>query len=100
MAAAVHQPGGHSISREGEKFATRIVAPTLATAGLGLYLGGAPMALAIMRADYASGPGMAFPLEILQALALCYQQGIVVRDPDALEVLTRAYVCCWMIIRG
>ena len=42
MAAAVHQPGGHSISREGEKFATRIVVPTLATAGLGLYLGGAP----------------------------------------------------------
>ena len=92
MAAAVHQPGGHSISREGEKFATRIVAPTLATAGLGLYLGGAPTALAIMRADYASGPGMAFPLETLQALALCYQQGIVVRDPDALERLAKADV--------
>lgn len=92
LAAAAHQPGGQTISREGERFASRIVVPTLATAGLGLYVGGAATALAIMRADYASGPGLAHPLETLQALALCYQQGIVVRDADALRRLASADV--------
>ena len=45
-----------------------------------------------MRADYASGPGLAYPLEALQALSLCFQQGIVVRHPDALERLAKVDV--------
>ena len=35
-------PATRTPTRKGETFATRVVAPTLATAGLGLYLGGAP----------------------------------------------------------
>lgn len=92
LAATTHEPGDRTPTRKGEDFATRVVAPTLATAGLGLYLGGATTALAILRADYATGPGLAYPLEALQALSLCFQQGIVVRHPDALERLARVDV--------
>jgi cation transport ATPase len=92
LAAASYEAGSRTPTRKGETFATRVVAPTLATAGLGLYLGGTPTALAIMRADYASGPGLAYPLEALQALSLCYRHGIVVRHSDALERLARADV--------
>jgi cation transport ATPase len=59
---------------------------------LGFSLGGAPTALAILDTDYASGPGLAYSLETLQALSLCYQQGIVVRDPEAIERLATADV--------
>jgi cation transport ATPase len=92
VAAASYEPGSKTPTRKGEDFASRVVAPTLATAGLGLYLGGAPMALTIIRADYASGPGLAYPLEALQALSLCYRQGIVIRHPDALERLSKVDV--------
>jgi cation transport ATPase len=92
LSAVAHPPGKKTASLKGENYATRFVAPTLATAGMGLFLGGAPMALAIMRADYASGPGLAHPLESLQAYALCSRQGIVIRDPDALDRLGRSDV--------
>jgi Cu2+-exporting ATPase len=92
LAATTHEPGGKTPTLRGERFASRVVVPTLATAGLGLYLGGAPAALTIMDTDYASGPGLAYSLETLQALAPCFQQGIVVRDPEALERLARADV--------
>jgi cation transport ATPase len=59
------------------------------TAGLGLYVGGASTALTILRTDYASGPGLAYPLETLQAIALCASQGIVVRDPAVIERLAK-----------
>jgi cation transport ATPase len=92
LSAASYEPGSKTPTRKGEAFADRVVAPTLATAGLGLYLGGAPTALTILRADYASGPGLAYPLEALQALSLCYRQGIVIRHPDALERLAKVDV--------
>ena len=57
LAAITHQLGVKTPTLKGERFASRLVAPTLATAGLGLYLAGPPMALAIMDTDYASGPG-------------------------------------------
>jgi Cu2+-exporting ATPase len=92
LAAASHPPGSKTPTLRGETYASRLVPPTLATAGIGLFFGGLPTALAIMRADYASGPGLAYPLESLQALAMCYQQGIVVRDFEAVERLARADV--------
>lgn len=92
LAAITHQPGIKTPTLIGERFASRLVAPTLATAGLGLYLAGPPMALAIMDTDYASGPGLAYSLEALQALAVCSRQGIVVRDMRAIEQMAQADV--------
>ena len=92
LVAIAHQPGIKTPTLKGERFASRLVAPTLATAGLGLYLAGPPMALAIMDTDYASGPGLAYSLEALQALAVCSRQGIVVRDIQAIEQMAQADV--------
>ncbi len=78
-------PAGH-----GEVAAERNVAPTLAMAGLGLLVGDVTTAGAILRPDYATGPGLAFPLETLQAIALCIRHGIVIQNPQALERLATA----------
>ena len=59
----------------------------MAIAGLGLLVGDVSTAGAILRPDYATGPGLAFPLETLQAIALCIRHGIVIRDPEAIERL-------------
>ena len=74
-------------SVHGAPFAEPTVAPTMAMAGIGLLIGDISMAGAILRPDYATGPGMAFPLEALQAGALCFHHGILVRDPIALDRL-------------
>ena len=92
LTAANHEQGIKTPTLRGEKFATPVVGPTLLAAGLGFSLGGTPTALAILDTDFASGPGLAYPLETLQALSLCYQQGIVVRDPEAIERLAKADV--------
>jgi len=92
LTAANHQLGTKTPTLKGENFASRVVGPTLAAAGLGFSLGGAPTALAILDTDFASGPGLAYSLETLQALSLCCQQGIVVRDPEAIERLAKADV--------
>ena len=57
----------------------------MAAAGLGLLVGGLNTAGAILRPDYATGPGLAFPLETLQAVALCLRHGIVIRNPEAIQ---------------
>jgi Cu2+-exporting ATPase len=90
LAATALPAGIKTPTLKGEKHASRLIIPTLAAAGVGYSMGGFPMALAVLDTDFASGPGMAYPLESLQALALCFQQGIVVRDPEALERLARA----------
>jgi cation transport ATPase len=92
LTAAKHQLGIKTPTLKGENFASRAVGPTLAAAGLGLTMGGVPMAMAILDTDYASGPGLAYPLETMQALSVCYQQGIVVRDPEAVNGLATADV--------
>ena len=76
----------------GEQFAEQTVAPTMAIAGLGLLIGDISTTGAILRPDYASGPGAAFPLETLQAIALCLRHGILIREPEAIERLATANV--------
>jgi cation transport ATPase len=86
--AAITAP--HSLrtsAQHSETFAERTVAPTLAMAGLGLLVGDAATAGAILAPDYATGLGLAFPLETLQVIALCIRHGIVIRDPKAIECL-------------
>jgi cation transport ATPase len=75
-----------------EAFADRTVGPTLATAGLGLLVGDLTAAGAILQPDYATGPALAFPLEILRDAALCARSGIVVRSADAFERLSEVNV--------
>ena len=72
-----------------ETFANHAVGPTLATAGFGLLVGDLTAVGAILRPDYATGPGVAFSLETLRNAALCARRGIVVRRPDVFERLAR-----------
>ncbi|QEH33170.1 Copper-transporting P-type ATPase [Aquisphaera giovannonii] len=92
IGALAHAPGERTPTHKGESFASRAVVPSLAAAGVGLMVGGAPMALATLRADYASGPGLSYPLELARALGRCSRRGIVVRDPDALDLFATADV--------
>ena len=80
-------PGPLSPTMVSEKFADRTVGPTLATAGLGLLVGDLTAAGAILRPDYASGPGLAVPLETLHDAAQCARLGIVARAFDAFDRL-------------
>ena len=84
--------GSRTASLRGEQFAEQTVAPTMAIAGLGLLIGDISTTGAILRPDYASGPGAAFPLETLQAIALSLRHGILIREPEAIERLATANV--------
>ena len=84
--------GSRTPTLRGEEFAEQTVAPTIAVAALGLLIGDVSTAGAILRPDYATGPGVAFPLEALQAVALSLRHGILIRDAEALERLATADV--------
>ncbi len=87
VAATSPIPGQSALTDRSERFASRAVGPTLATAGVGLLAGDLMAVGAILRPDYATGPGLAVPLETLHKVTLCARSGIVVRDPEALERL-------------
>jgi cation transport ATPase len=84
---AVTTPASSSraVTLQGEKLAERTIMPTMAIASLGLFVGGINTASAILRPDFATGPGLAFPLETLQAVTLCLRHGIVIRDAESLD---------------
>ncbi len=84
--------GSQTSTQHGETFAEQTIAPTMAVAGLGLLIGDISTAGAILRPDYATGLGVAFPLETLQAIALCLRHGILIREPEAFERLAIANV--------
>ncbi len=80
--------GGSAPTRHAEAFATKTVAPVLATSGLGLLVTGNPVAaLAMMRPDYATGVGHSVPLATLRDVATCARRGIVIRDAEAFDKL-------------
>lgn len=87
VAATDPAPGQSAPTLRSERSASRAVGPTLATAGIGLLSGDLMAVGAILRPDYATGPGLAVPLETLHKVALCNRSGIVARDPEALERL-------------
>lgn len=90
MAATSPASGATSPALRGERFAELAVRPTLAGAGLGLLVGDLSTALAILRPDYATGPGMVIPLETLRDASECLRKGVLLRRPDVLERLARA----------
>ena len=87
LAATSPAPGPSAPTIRSEKFASKAVGPTLATAGVGFLAGDLMTVGAILRPDYATGPGMAVPLDTLHDVALCARLGIVAREPEALERL-------------
>lgn len=87
LAATTPSAGTHAPTPQGESFADRTVTPTLALAGMGMLLGDVTAAGAILRPDYATGVGIAHPLETLQAVALCARHGVLIREAGALERL-------------
>jgi Cu2+-exporting ATPase len=64
--------------------AQRAVSPVLVTAGVGLLVGDATAAAAILRPDFASGPKIGDSLTQLFQLAKCLDEGILVRRGDVL----------------
>ncbi len=72
------------------EIAEQAVPPTLMTAGVGLLLGDATVAAAVLRPDYASGPGLSGSLAEIDGLGACLDQGIVVRRPDVFEQMALA----------
>src|SRR5262249_23799155 len=62
-------------------------APTLVTAAVGLLTGDINTVNAILRPDYASGPGMTAPLGLLRDTADALRLGIVVANPKFFEKL-------------
>ncbi len=83
----VHTRPASSPTRRAEAFAERAVGPTIAIAGLGLLSGDLTTAAAILRPDYATGPGISAPMEMVRDATACARLGIVVRSPDAFDRL-------------
>ena len=75
VAATSPAAGPMSPTLRTEVFANQAVGPTLATAGFGLLVGDLTAVGAILRPDYATGPGLAFSLETLHDAALCTDGG-------------------------
>jgi cation transport ATPase len=76
--------GPFPLTPRAERFAGRTVGPTLAMAGVGLLVGDLGTALAILRPDYATGPGLAGALGALRDVELGLSRGVLVRDPSVL----------------
>jgi cation transport ATPase len=86
-AASVDSNGNASAPPE---FAERAVSPVLMTAGLGLLVGDATVAAAVLRPDYATGPAIYGSLTLIDQLRACFDEGIVVRRPAAFDRMADA----------
>jgi len=72
---------------KGERLADMAVIPTLAVGGLAYAMMGPFGAVAVLNSDLGTGIRMAAPLAMLSSLALCAQNGILVKDGRALELM-------------
>ncbi|MGY6215681.1 heavy metal translocating P-type ATPase [Methylolobus aquaticus] len=72
---------------KGERLADMAVIPTLAVGGLAYAAMGPFGAVAVLNSDLGTGIRMAAPLAMLSSLALCAQNGILVKDGRALELM-------------
>ena len=85
-------PAEFALTAQGEAFARRAVGPTLAAAGFGLAVGDLATAAAILRPDYATGPGLGVSMESLRDIAACALEGVVIRDASAFHRIASADV--------
>ncbi len=91
-AAATPPPAPFALNVHGEEIGRKAVGPTLAIAGLGLAVGDLAAAGAILRPDYATGPGLGVSLESLRDIGESAREGVVVRDPSAFRRIAEADV--------
>ncbi|HEX3417476.1 MAG TPA: HAD family hydrolase [Stellaceae bacterium] len=84
-----------ALNQEAEEFAGRAVAPTFLAAGIGLIVGDLTTAGAILRPDYATGVGLATPLETLRDIKLASRNGVVVRSGAAFGRLAKT---SWILL--
>ena len=86
LVASTSHPRRTSVpARNAEALADRAVGPTLAAAGVGFMFG--VSVGAILRPDYATGPGLGVPLDTLRDVAYCTRRGLIVRDARVFERL-------------
>jgi heavy metal translocating P-type ATPase len=80
---------GHKLAlqNKGEQLADKVVLPTLGLAGLAYTTLGPAGSVAVINSDLGTGIRMAAPLAMLSTLAVCAQQGILVKDGRALDLL-------------
>ena len=86
--AATHQTS-LAIKHAPPTIARRAVPPVLLTAGVGLMVGDVTTAGAILRPDYATGPGMGSALMLVHQLGACLQAGLIVRQPRVFPTMAR-----------
>ena len=88
-------PHSEALNQDAEDFASRTVAPTLLTAGAGLAIGDLTTAGAILSPDYATGVGLAMPLETLRDVRSAMRSGAILRTGDALR---RLAATTWIVL--
>ena len=93
--ATMSRPHSGALNGEAEDFAGEIVAPTLLTAGAGLMIGDLTTAGTILSPDYATGVGLAMPLERVRDVRSAIRNGAVVRTGVAFE---RLAMTSWVVL--
>lgn len=91
-ATAAESGAVHGTRATPPQFAERAVPATLMTAGFGLMVGDPVTATAILRPDYATGPGLGDTATFIDRLGTCLDEGIVVRRADAFRRMADADV--------
>jgi heavy metal translocating P-type ATPase len=89
IAQILNDSAGYKLASQhkGERLADKAVVPTLCLGGLALTTLGPPGAVAVVNSDLGTGIRMAAPLAMLSTLALCAQNGVLVKDGRALDLL-------------
>lgn len=70
-----------------EKFADRMVMPTLGLGSIGQVLQGPSAMLAVINADFGTGIRIAGPLALINSLAVAAQNGIIIKNGAVLETI-------------
>jgi cation transport ATPase len=84
-----------ALNPDAEEFAGYAVAPTLLTAGAGLVVADVTTAGTILSPDYATGIGLAIPLEKVRDVKSAIRNGAVIRTDGAFERLAKT---SWVVI--
>jgi cation transport ATPase len=92
---AVPRPDPEALNPDAREFAGQAVGPTLLAAVVGIVLGDVATAAAILSPDYATGVGLAAPLERVRGIKSAFRLGAIIRGGDTLGRL--AAVSCIVI---
>ena len=93
--ATVPRRCSEALNPDAEDFAGQAVVPTLLTAGAGLMVGDVTTAGTILSPDYATGVGLAMPLERVRDVRSAIRNGAVIRTDGAFERLAKT---SWVVL--